>query len=94
MKLPHKKSPTQRLLHTITETLDVVSRPSAGLRKPASGIKARLPGVGSGNALKAGLPEGKGLKAGLIAGGLAGLAAGSAGISSLRRRTEGARDDS
>jgi hypothetical protein len=29
------------------------------------------------------------LKAGLIAGGLAGLTAGSAGISSLRRRSEG-----
>jgi hypothetical protein len=32
------------------------------------------------------------LKAGLIAGSLAGLTAGSAGISSLRRRSEG--DDS
>ena len=29
------------------------------------------------------------LKAGLIAGGLAGLSVGSAGISSLRRRNEG-----
>jgi hypothetical protein len=29
------------------------------------------------------------LRAGLIAGGLAGLTAGSAGISSLRRRNEG-----
>ena len=29
------------------------------------------------------------LKAGLIAGGLAGLTAGSAGISTLRRRSEG-----
>ena len=44
------------------------------------------------------LPEGgpgKALKAGLIAvGGLAGLTAGSAGISSLRHHQEGARDDS
>lgn len=34
------------------------------------------------------------LLAGLIAGGVAGLTAASAGISSLRRRVEGARDDS
>jgi hypothetical protein len=33
------------------------------------------------------------LMAGLIAGGVAGLTAASAGISSLRRRVEGARDD-
>jgi hypothetical protein len=38
--------------------------------------------------------SGKALKAGLIAAGVAGLTAGSAGISSLRRRKEGARDDS
>jgi hypothetical protein len=49
-----------------------------------SGIKASLPNVGSDNARKAGL----------IAGAVVGLTAGSAGISSLRRRTEGARDDS
>jgi hypothetical protein len=38
-----------------------------------------------------GWTKGKILKTGLIAGGLAGLAAGSAGISSVRRRLEGAR---
>jgi hypothetical protein len=43
----------------------------------------------------AGARSGNGLKAGLIAGaGLAGLTAASAGISSLRRRVEGATDDS
>ena len=42
-----------------------------------------------------GRPPDKTLKAGLIAaGGLTGLTAGSAGISSLRRRVEGPRDDS
>ena len=46
------------------------------------------------DALRGGLTKGKVLKAGLIAGGLAGLTAGSAGISSLRRREEGAGDDS
>jgi hypothetical protein len=35
------------------------------------------------------LTKGRLLKAGLIAGGLAGLTVGSAGISSLRRRNEG-----
>jgi hypothetical protein len=34
------------------------------------------------------------VKAGLVAGGVVGLVAGSVGISSLRRRIEGARSDS
>jgi len=50
-----------------------------------SGIKSGLPDMGSGNAKKAAL---------ITAGGLVGLTAGSAGISSLRRHREGARDDS
>lgn len=42
-----------------------------------------------------GVRPGKALKASLFAaGGLAALTAGSAGITSLRRRMEGARDDS
>lgn len=42
-----------------------------------------------------GRPSDKTVKAGLIAaGGLTGLTAGSAGISSLRRRSEEAEDDS
>jgi hypothetical protein len=44
--------------------------------------------------LRGGLTKGKVFKASLIAGGLAVLTAGSAGISSLRRREKGARDDS
>lgn len=39
--------------------------------------------------LRDGLTKSRLLKAGLIAGGLAGLTAGSAGVSSLRRRNEG-----
>jgi hypothetical protein len=39
--------------------------------------------------LRDGLTKSRLLKAGLVAGGLAGLTAGSAGISSLRRRNEG-----
>ncbi|MDQ6803756.1 MAG: hypothetical protein M3065_02055 [Actinomycetota bacterium] len=49
-----------------------------------SAIKTSLPSMGPNNARKAGL----------IAGAVAGITAGSAGISSLRRRTEGARDNS
>jgi hypothetical protein len=53
-------------------------------------------GAGSaGKALKDALPDkDKAMKAGLVAGGLTALTAASAGISSLRRRQEGARDDS
>ena len=47
--------------------------------------RPRLPEVGSGKARKAGL---------IAAGSVAGLTAGSAAISSLRRRIDGARDDS
>ena len=49
------------------------------------GLRFDLPGGGPGKALKAGL---------IAVGGLAGLTAGSAGISSLRHHKEGARDDS
>jgi hypothetical protein len=45
-------------------------------------------------ALSGGLTRGRILIAGLIAGGVAALTAGSAGISALRRRSEGARNDS
>jgi hypothetical protein len=42
-----------------------------------------------------GRPSDKAVRVGLIAaGGLTGLTAGSAGISSLRRRSEGAENDS
>jgi hypothetical protein len=91
MKMFNRKSRLQRLVETIN--------PLA-----SSGIKSALPGVGgkavkvalpNGKAIKAGLPDkDQALKAGLVAGGIAGLTTGSAGISSLRRRREGARDDS
>ena len=51
-----------------------------------SGIRVGLPSVGSNGA--------RARKAGLIAGAVVGLTAGSAGISSLRRRNGGAREDS
>jgi hypothetical protein len=82
MKLFNRKSKFERLLETVNDSLETVT----GL--------AGAGGVGSGKALKDALPKDKARKAGLIAGGVAGLTAGSAGISSLRRRLEGARNDS
>jgi hypothetical protein len=74
MRLFNRKSPLQRLLDTVNDSLDAST----------SGIKSRLPSGDSANTLKAGL---------IAAGSLAGLTAASAGISSLRRRSEGARDE-
>jgi hypothetical protein len=53
--------------------------------KLPSQIKAVIPDVASSKAAKAGL---------ITAGGLAGLTAGGAGLSSLRRHREEASDDS
>ncbi len=51
----------------------------------SGGVKSGLPSVGAGRAVKTGL---------IAAGGLAGLTAASAGISSLRRRVEATTDES
>ncbi|MBV9048746.1 MAG: hypothetical protein JOY58_10790 [Solirubrobacterales bacterium] len=93
MKLFHRKSRMERLLEMAEDLLDVP--------KPS---KLGLPGSGSDNALKVRLPKGKELqanlnqetavRAGVIASGLAGLTAGSASISALRRRKQGAGDGS
>jgi hypothetical protein len=84
MRLFSKKSQLQRLLENVNDSFDALSA-----------IKLDTPsGSGPGKALRAALPKDKARKAGWIAGGLAGLTAGSAGISSLRRRKEGARDGS
>ncbi len=81
MRLINRKSHLQRLL----DSVDI-----------PGGIKLGVPGGGgSAKALRNAMPEkDKAVKAGLIAGGLAGLTAGSAGISSLRRRQGRARDHS
>jgi hypothetical protein len=84
MRLPHRKSRLQRALQTVGDALGASGAP-----------KLAVPGaIGSAKALKPSVPKGTAVKAGLIAGGLAGLTAGSAGISALRERAEGARDDS
>ena len=66
-------------LQRILETVDDSLDVPDGAKKP------NLPSGGTGTALKASL---------LTAGGLAGLTALSAGISSLRRRSEGASNHS
>jgi hypothetical protein len=83
MRLINRKSQFQRFLDKIEDSLDV-----------PTGIKSGLSGLASGNPLNGVLPQGKGMKAGIIAGAMVGLTAGSAAISSLRRRDEGARGDS
>jgi hypothetical protein len=84
MRLFKRKSQLQRLAEAVNDSLDAAGKATSGL--PGS--------VGTSKALKAVVPRDKTLKAGLVAAGLAGLTAGSAGISSLRRRKEGAGDDS
>ncbi len=74
MRILNRKTPLQRFLDSVNDTLDV-----------PDGLRFDLPGRGPGKVLKVGL---------IAVGGLAGLTAGSAGISSLRHHKEGARDDS
>lgn len=83
MKLFNRKNRLQRLLEMAEEMLDVPSTSKLGLPLGASdnALKLRLPGA-------KGLHQETALKAGVIAGGLAGLTIGSAGISALRRRAE------
>ena len=84
MKMFKRKSSIERLGDSIKDALG------------SNGTNLSVSGAGSaGNALKDALPDkDKAMKAGLVAGGLTALTAASAGISSLRRRQEGARDNS
>jgi len=84
MQLLKRKSRLQRLGDNIKDSLD------------PSGANFNLPGTSSGvTTLKAALPDkDKAVKAGLAFGGFTALTAASAGISALRRRQEGASNDS
>lgn len=84
MKMFNRKSRVQRLGDSVKHALD------------PSGTNLGVSGAGSaGKALKDALPDkDKAMKAGLVAGGITALTAASAGISSLRRRQQGARDNS
>lgn len=82
MKLPGKKTRFQRVLKAVENSLD-----------DAGSIGRGLSPITSRKDLKAKLPHAA-LTAGAIAAGIAGLTAGSAGISSYRRRRKGLSDDS
>lgn len=88
MKMFKRKSPIQRVGDSIKDALDPSSGPSLG--------RSGMGSVGSvGKTLKDARPSNdKAMKAGLAAAALTALTAASAGISSLRRRQEGAKDDS
>jgi hypothetical protein len=94
MRFLNRKSYLDRLLDTVSDSLDAANGLQAvlpdGLRSGKT-LKESLP---TGKSLKAVMPRGKALKAGVVAGGLAGLTAGSAAVSSLRRRREGAAGNS
>ena len=83
MKLPHKKS---TLEHVIDTAEDSVGGGIGTVRNGLSDLEL-------GKHVAAALPDGA-RTAGLIAGGLVGLTAGSAGISSYRRRRAEASDHS
>jgi len=92
MKLFKRKSQVQRVGESIKNSLDP-SGTQFSLGSAGKALKDALPN--NGKALKAALPDkDKAMKAGVAAGGLTALTAASAGISSLRRRQEGASDDS
>ena len=98
-----RKSSAQRLLDTLDQSMKVVQdvRPAlehlgSATRGKSTGQRlfdqvsrsvtpSKMPRIGSSKARKAGL---------IAAGSVAGRTAGSAGISSLRRRSAGAREDS
>jgi hypothetical protein len=94
VKFLNRKSKREQLLETVADSLDPVKLYKTvfpdGLPSGDT-LKEALP---TSESLKAAMPRDKALKAGLVAGGLAGLTAGSAGISSLRRRREEAAGDS
>ena len=85
MKMFKRKNPIQRVGDSIKDALD-----------PSSGPTLGRSGMGSvGKTLKDARPANdKAMKAGLAAAAVTALTAASAGISSLRRRQEGAKDDS
>jgi hypothetical protein len=74
MRVFNRKSQLERMLETLTDSLNVPSK-----------MKFDMPSGASGKALKAGL---------ITSGGLAGLTAVSAAISSHRRQSEESAGDS
>jgi hypothetical protein len=100
-----RKSTTERLLDTIDHSLQVANdvRPALSHLSsvtPRKSTSRRLVDTVTGSlsapkVKRLGSGKGKARKTGLIAAGtVAGLTAGSAGISSLRRRGRGTNEDS
>ena len=89
MRFLNRKSKLEKLLETVGDSLDPANVLKGALSDGLGSGKPLQDGLPTGKSLKAVMPRGRALKAGLVAGGLAGLTAGSAGISSRRRR-EGA----
>ena len=99
-----RKSSAQRLLDTLDQSMKVVQDVRPALEHLGSATRGKSTGqrlfdsvTRSVTAVEdaADLGSSKARKAGLIAAGsVAGLTAGSAGISSLRRRSAGSREDS
>ena len=88
MRFLNRKSKLERLLETVGDSLGSASVLKGALSDGLGSGKPLQDGLPAGKSLKAVMPRGRALKAGLVAGGLAGLTAGIAGISSLRRRRE------
>jgi hypothetical protein len=82
VKLPHKQNTLDRVIEVAEDSVD-----------GSGSIRQSISKLDLGKHLGAAMPDGARV-AGLIAGGLAGLTAGSAGISSYRRRRAGASDHS
>ncbi|MFZ0387522.1 MAG: hypothetical protein WAL22_17805 [Solirubrobacteraceae bacterium] len=82
MKLPHKKSPLDRVIEVAEDSVD-----------GSNSITQTISKLDLTKHVKAAVPDGA-RTVGLIAGGMAGLTAGSVGISSYRRRKAGASDHS
>ena len=90
MKFLNRKSKLERVLETVGDSLDPANVLKGALSDGLGSGKPLKDGLPTGKSLKGAMPRGRALKAGLVAGGLAGLTAASAGVSSLRRRREGA----
>lgn len=71
-----RKSAPQRIVESVE---DALAKPMKQKAKLPTGQKVKLPSAPSGKAVRTGL---------LTLGGLLGLTAGSAGVSSLRHRAE------
>jgi hypothetical protein len=84
MRLVQRKSEPDRLLEAVSNSLGAVS---GGVKSESDRLLETA--SNSLGAVSGGVNRSTLVKAGLIAGGLAALTAGSAAISSIRRRMEG-----